>query len=465
MKQNIFKFILAGLLALSISSCLTDDLEPTLTEEKDAGESIKSVDNLYAVLKGCYSTMTSSEYYGRDIIINGEVRSDNCYSNGNSGRFSTQAAMVYNQNTGFCWGVCYRAIHNANLIINTDLTTLEGNEEVGKDYQAQALAIRALAHYDLLRVYGQQHAGGNLGIPYKTVFTTSSSPEEQLFPKRNTVEEVKEMIFKDLSDAFSMISDSRRKLFISKAAVKAIEARVATYFGMYAKARAAAKFVIDSEQYKIIPASDFIKSWTGDKNVNSIFELAYSPTDNESINGLAYIYRFSKPGGGGYGDVSVLPNLKDIYEDSDIRKGVIGNETDAGDAVILANMKKYPNMNGYDNVPVIRYEEIILIYAEALLETGDPATALTYLNMLPEHRGATNYTEATMDNILQERRKELAFEGFRFDDLVRTGKAIPKVSELQNIAATVPYGDYRLAWPIPKSEMDANSNMVQNKEY
>lgn len=258
------------------------------------------------------------------------------------------------------------------------------------------------------------------------------------------------------------MSDKSRKVFISKTAVKAIEARVANYFKMYPKALDAAKMIIDSEEYQIVPADNFIKSWAADRNSNSIFELAFSATDNISINGLAYIYRFSGSSGKGYGDISVTENLYTIYEDSDVRKDVIGEVP--GNPGYIQNLKKYPDMNGYDNVVVIRYEEMVLIYAEALLNTN-PGEALTWLNKIPENRGATPYTVATLDNVILERRKELAFEGFRFDDLVRTGRGIPKVEFDQNIEASIPAGDYRLAYPIPKTELDANSNMVQNEGY
>ena len=106
---------------------------------------------------------------------------------------------------------------------------------------------------------------------------------------------------------------------------------------------------------------------------------------------------------------------------------------------------------------------MILNYAEALFETG--GDALTQLNKIPSNRGASLYATATKDNIINERRKELIFEGFRYDDLLRTGKAIVKFSLQQNITSTIPYGDPRMTWAIPIAEMNANSNMVQNAGY
>ena len=124
------------------------------------------------------------------------------------------------------------------------------------------------------------------------------------------------------------------------------------------------------------------------------------------------------------------------------------------------NIGKYTKLA--TNTKVIRYEEIVLNYAEALLETGDATGALTQLNRIPAQRGATAYTTATKANVLLERRKELAFEGFRFDDRVRNGLGTPTSPKATTAFA---YGDYRLAFPIPQSEINGNSVMKQNYNY
>jgi hypothetical protein len=88
------------------------------------------------------------------------------------------------------------------------------------------------------------------------------------------------------------------------------------------------------------------------------------------------------------------------------------------------------------------------------------------LNKITAERNATAYSgNITKEDILMERRKELIFEGFQFFDLSRNGLPIEKVSDLQNISATIPAGDYRYALPIPLTEINANSNMEQNKNY
>ena len=456
--NKIFYSIALVGLVLSSTGCMKDFLNPTLEQAKDLEKSINTDEDLFGLLKGGLNRMTSSSYYGRDIIINGECRTDNTFANGNSGRFTTEAGMVYNPNSNVgIWTQAYRVISSMNLIINADASKLEGDAAYIAHLQGEALAIRALVHFDLMRNYGQQYVGGNLGVPYVTEFKGN---EES--PKRNTVDEVKAAIYKDLDDAFAKMDDAYfdiSKEFVSKYTAKAIESKVATYFGDWSRAETASKAVIDYGQYEIVPAADYVGSFAIRGSKNSIFELAFSSTDNEGINGLGYIYRYAD----GYGDIQVLDTVAKIFDANDVRLNILGVETTSGGGKLLRNMGKYPELNGYDNVNVIRYEEIILNYAEALFHNG--GDALTQLNLITAARNATAYTAVTEDDIFNERRKELMFEGFRFDDLVRSGKGIVKFDIKQNISATIPPGDYRLAFPIPVKETDANSNMKQNDGY
>lgn len=449
----IYSFLIAGLIAFT--SCNTSDLDPSLEQDKDVEGSITKAEDLEGILKGTYNRMTASNYYGRDFIIHNEVRTDNTFANGNSGRFQTPASFSYipSNNPGI-WTQAYRVIASANIIIGVDVTSLSGNDddiEYAKHIQGQAYAIRALAHFDLLRNYGQQHVGGNLGVPYVTEFKG-----DDLFPARNTVDEVKNSVLEDLNTAFNMMNDDNfdsSKEFMSRYTAKAIESKVAIYFGEWATAIAAAEAVINSGLYSIVPAGGYVASFAQDGSSNSIFELAFSDVDNLGGNSLGFIYK-----GDTYGDIEVLSNVNNLYEAGDVRADILGLELGK-----LRNLGKYPELNGYDNVPIIRYEEVILNYAEALFETG--GDALTEINKITSNRGASAYTSLTKADILNERRKELIFEGFRYDDLLRTGQGIEKTEIQQNIMQSIPYGDFRLAMPIPQVEMDANSNMSQNEQY
>lgn len=443
--------LIAG--AAVVSSCSTEDLNPSLEQEKESSNAFATVSDVEGVLKGMYNRMTSSGYYGRDYIVTNEVRTANTWANGKSGRFVTEAGFNYTPSGGYIWDNAYAVIATANLIIGIDTENLEGDQEYAKHMQGQAYAVRALAHFDLVKTYGQEHVGGDLGVPYITEFKG-----ENEIPARNTIEENKTSILSDLDTAYSMMSEDyydSSKEFMSKMTAPALKSRVGVYFGMWEVAKESAKTVIDSGLYSIVPADQFVASFAADAAVNSIFELAYNDTDNAGIDGLEYIYR-----GTSYGDISVTENaFNNLYEDDDVRKEVLGTEMVSGNEV-LRNMGKYPDRSS--NVPIIRYEEVVLNYAEALFELGD-GDALMWLNKIPEHRNADTYSTVTKENILEERREEFIFEGLYYWDLLRTGQDI--VREQSDQPINIPYGDHRLAYPIPFAELDANSNIVQNPGY
>ena len=246
---------------------------------------------------------------------------------------------------------------------------------------------------------------------------------------------------------------------VSKMAAPALLSRVTIYFGDWSTAKSAAETVLNSNIYTVMDAATYVSSWAQKKNPNSIFELAFGSTDNRGPNALSYIYR-TQANGSGYGDLQVMPEVEALYEDKDVRKGILGYQGN-----LLRNMRKYPDINGWDNIVLIRIEEIILNYAEALLETGDSAGALQQLNRIANSRNATAYTTASKDNILLERRKELIFEGHRWDDLMRTQSTIKAYGTLMELLDTYAYPNNVFAYPIPADEINANSNIEQNQGY
>ena len=291
-------------------ACTTEDIEPTLEQIKSVETSINSIEDLEGLLKGALNRMTPSGYYGRNFIINDEIRGDNVFANGNSGRFQTPGLYEYipSNNLGV-WSDAYSAIAIANIIINVDETSVEGDINQINYIKGQGLIIRALAHFDLLRNYGQQFVGGSLGVPYIKEFKG-----ENLIPARNTVQEVKSEIYNDLDTAFNLMSgyteNVNLKAYPSKFSAKAIESRVALYFGEWAKAEAASLAVINSNQYAIASADTYKNTFATDNAGNSIFELAFSATDRRGSNSLGFIYK-----GDVYGDIEVLPVIESLYEE------------------------------------------------------------------------------------------------------------------------------------------------------
>lgn len=456
MKKYINNILSVSLVTTSVllMACTTDDLEPTLAQDKEDSNAFENVADMEGVLKGMYNRLTPSDYYGRDYLVTNEVRTPNTWSNGQSGRFVSQAG--FNQGAGglYIWDDAYAAIASANILIGLNIESLEGNLEYARHIQGQAYAIRALAHFDLLKTYGQQHSGGSLGIPYVKEFKG-----EDLLPARGTVEENRAAIMEDLDQAFEFMDEQffdPSKEFLSKYGAPALKSRVAVYFGDWETARDAAERVIESNKYSVPGPEQFLESWASDGGVNSILELAYGDADNPGTNSMEQIYR-----GCTYGDISATEEVyNNLYEsEDDVRTELLGTEECDG-VIRLRNAAKFPRRDS--NINVIRYEEVVLNYAEALFELGE-GDPLQWLNLIPENRNADLYSEVTKENILEERREEFLFEGLYYWDLLRTGQNI--VREQSDQPINIPYGDHRLTYPIPLAELDANSNLIQNPGY
>ncbi|WP_306353241.1 RagB/SusD family nutrient uptake outer membrane protein [Flavobacterium sp. '19STA2R22 D10 B1'] len=466
MKKILYSIFAMSLLLGTMTSCNNDDLDPTLADKKDI-ENVKTVSDLTGLLNGAYNRMTNVSYYGRDFIIYGEVRADNTFANGNSNRFVQEGAMdvlsTYTNQTN-TWDIMYKVIANCNIIIAADVTGDEGEINYVK---GQALALRALVHFDLLKLYGQQHVNGGglnaLGVPYISKYKDMNN----LYPTRNTVNEVKNFAFADLNLAIQKIqagtASGNSKETVGINAVRAIQARMALYFGDWQLAKTASQEILDTNQYTITASDKYKDSFDSKQSGNSIFELAFRGNDNLGNNSLTQIYQATN-----YGDVQVLQNLVDLYSATDVRSN--GDLFPGEPSQMIRkvsnrwrNYGKYPTLES--NVKIFRVEEIYLINAEARfeLDNADPI-ALTNLNAIPARRGAAAYASATKANILLERRKEFAFEGFRFDDLARTGQSIPNVDPQQTHGGPA-YGSTKYAFPIPLTEITANSNLVQNAGY
>lgn len=467
MKKIIYFLTFSTLIAGFVTSCRDADLDPALLQQKEIEASINTVEDLAAILNSSYDRMSQASYYGRDIIIYGEVRSDNAYSNANSNRFVTVGQMKMDIGDAYprdTWTQIYSSIASANIVIGKSESSLKGDLAKIRHLKGQAYLIRALAHFDLVRLFGQQHVNGGgmsaMGVPYVTTFKDVS----QLLPARNTVQEVYTLAKKDIDSALQLMDpslDDSSKHFLTTQSANAILARIALYFDDTQTAEVAAGKVVNSNKFSIASSANFASTFNTDSTSNVVFSIAASPVDNIGINGLANIYR-----GVSYGDVVILKDLFNQYAAGDVRGTTTFIQPRTAAALDYRNIGKYPTMGTFsDDIPVIRFEEVVLIYAEALLRNNKNTEALTQLNKIPSNRGAANYASATLDNILLERRKELAFEGFRFDDLARSKKSLPLVDNARQTYGTVTYGAYNYAFPIPSAETGANSNVKQNSGY
>lgn len=461
MKKIFYTVFSLFLIGGTLVSCEKDALDPSLSVERDLEEKpIVTQADLRAVLTGAYETMTHYTYYGREIILFDEVRTDNAYSVGYSNRFLNVSQFgitvnhVYPADT---WKQIYKVINSANLAIGSAVT--QGDKEYINDQVGQAYAIRALAHFDLLKLYGQQNVDQNadaLGVPYITKFAELNSKNYT----RLTVKENRALIYADIDKAISLlINGESDKYRLNMQSVLGLKSRMALYFAAffpedYAVAKDAAAKAMEMGG-GIVSKSAFEASFVSDSaQPNSVFELAQSGVFNQGTNSIFYVYSYD-----GYGDILVHPDVLQLFDNpNDVRGGekMIAEDEDED----FRNIGKYPKVSS--SIKVMRFEELLLNYVEAafILNNGD-GQALDLMNQLAAQRGEAAYTALTLEDIRTERRKELIFEGFRFSDMMRYKMAIPESPVLDKV---VPYGDSKLAFPIPQNEINV-SKIKQNKGY
>ncbi len=452
---------------LSLGSCKDEFLQLSPTDALPAATAITTAADMEVAANGMYAGMRSVNLYGRTIPFINDLQADNAYlSVQNSGRYLPQfnySVNSQNGDIGSVWNAAYTIILRANNIINANVPQSAAADQ----YKGEALTVRALMYFELVRLYGKPFTTDPAakGVPIVLAF------EPTLKPARNSVQEVYTQITTDLTQAFTLMTNTtKNSSYVSKYVAKALLSKAYFYMGDYAKSITEGLAVVNSGGYKLASAADYNAYWKSPAPVanktETIFEVSSDGTDNAGFNALVNIYAQA-----GYGDALVANDLFNLYSATDVRKSLIIPGKRAGEDVNIVN--KYQNISNQsdkDDTKVLRYSEILLQLAESYARTGDEANALKYLNQVAKARdtafaGYTSTGQTLVDDIITERRKELAFEGNRFADLNRLGRAIQRGSQYPADARTIEFSDPRRLAPIPQVELDANKNITQNPSY
>lgn len=459
MKKTIYSLsLLLATSGIFLTSCSKDFTETEFYQSELAG-SITTVEQLSSFVNGIYVKMRSSSYLGNLYRGYGEVHSDELYCTLATGRnlaFATYTMIRDNGDAEGTYYAIYQVVGNANIVINApeDLTwgrSANPNTVATqvKYLKGQAYAARALAFFDALRLYGQKYTNGSLGI----VLPTDYDPNA--LQARASVEETEAQIEADFKAALDNLGDEGLSLNnkFNKNSVKALMSRYYLYKKDYDKAAQYAEEVINSKAYTVISGTNFLSSFSEVGGVNSIFEITVGTNGSLGVTSYDYIVN-----GSGYANLAVLSSV--TYDTKDVRTKAIDNK-------FLSN--KFSNVRGTSNIKHIRYEEVLLNAAEALIQKkNNDSKALTYLNLIRENRGLTAATTVTLEDIKNERKLELLGEGFRYWDLLRWGDTIPFYDSEGTSDATKNknIGDPKLAFPIPEREvLTPGSLVVQNPSY
>lgn len=458
--------LLALTATLSLFACNEDFLNLEPFQSVDLETAIESIQDYQAAVLGTYSDLQSSNYYGRYFVLVPDVMSDNVKQNSQANRAALYSDFNVVANEAIArdmWSVIYNTIARANTVINAEADIPEAVRNQRDQLVGEAYAIRALAHFDLVRTFAQHYgftaSNDHPGVPIVTVF------DKDARPARNTVAEVYTQIVSDLNEAVSLLNvDPSSSARISKMGAKALQARVYLYMGNYAAAEAAATEVISSGKYTLLSNGAYVNAWNGRNSSESIFEIAFNEVDNNGSDALGRMYIVQ-----GYGDYLPAGDLIDLIPEGDVRLGLFKTDANLSGPYGTVRVNKYPDPTVQNNTPVIRLSEMYLIRAEARARTNNETGAREDLDVirlrgLPSAAPSTATGDALIDAILTERRIELMFEGQRLWDLMRTKQGVVR-NNCTNSVCELEYPNGRFISPIPQAELDANENMVQNPTY
>lgn len=460
--MTIRKYIITASLAVALLATTTscdDFLDVQPEQELSDSQVFSSLDAAESAILGMYDRMQTVEYYGVPMMVIPDVMADNTLITAeNSARyvdFYSYNVVSTSTTTRDLYTRAYQTIKAANNVLqNIDNLEANGaeNETKRNSIKGEALFGRAMAHFDLVRLIGRPYIdgnGANLGVPL-----VLGSEDE--FNGRATVAEVYTQVIADLEAAVPLLSFSSTYR-ISDGAANAYLSRVYLYKGDNQKAIDAANKV---GGFELLSGQAYADSWASSGSSEEIFTLRFAADENRGSNNLGNMFIPS-----GYGDVRPTSDLIDTYSAGDIRLSFIRPE-DGDDYSFKLGGEN--SIAGQSSPRIIRYAEVLLNRAEAQAKLGNFSAALTDVNALRTARGAATLTSVTVDEVLEERRRELAFEGHRLFDLTRNGKGVNRIenTNLGGAPSVIEFNDPKIILPIPQREQDANPGVLeQNPGY
>lgn len=495
MKKLTIKYLLGMTMILSftLSGCesfLDKNPQGELTQESFP---VTASDALLAT-NGAYATLRNGGFNSGTFPLM-DIMSDDANKGSNPGDAAATIGVYENftftttgEGLASWWASLYEGVKRANVVI-TKVPEIDMDVALRNRYVGEAKFLRALYYFDLVRAWG--------GVPIVTVLSPSTT-----LP-RNSKDEVYALIEEDLLYAIENLTekdalpatDAGRA---TKGAARGLLAKVYLFKGDFVNAEKYAMEVINSNKYDLEPVFTDASSVAGEQGVESVFEIGSVAAESVSGNQYANVQGVRGNPNRGWGFNRPSVNLRSSFETGDPRiKGTIIDLGDVLDGVTIAGDGTTPDVTkdgqgntieiecynrkvwtpGEDvasqfghNRRLLRYSDVLLIAAEALNENNKPTDALIYVNrvrararqgnaaILPDI--TTTDKTALRDLILNERRHELAMEGQRFWDLVRTNKAASVLGPLGFQA-----GKHEL-FPIPQSEIDlSQGSLTQNPNW
>lgn len=476
------KYIIISILILvALSSCKKFlDLRPesqisTQSFFQNGNDFQTALNGVYGTFRGLFNSST--------ILDLCELTTDNGEIQWSSPSVDEQqldqnAVTPTNAFVRSAWNTCLTTISRCNTILNR-IDKVDFDVTTKNRIKGETKFIRAYSYFYMVQLFGN--------VPVTAA--EFKSPEQILSADLSlkTKDSVYQVIVNDLTSAEALLPATLNadKTKASQATVKTLLGKVYLTMHSYDKAAAKLKEVIDLNQYSLV--ADYKNIFTrGNNNLSeSIFEIQYVSGQNIGNN---YSYLFSPSILG----IAIFPNnqqaagrivptldMINAYEPGDLRKSasvrdsvllVNGSKTYGRSGLKFVDFKAIDITDGSITFTVLRYADVLLMYAEALNELNQAPNAFQYINAVRTRAGLPNLPILSQDDlriaIEKERRVEFLDEGQRWLDLVRTGRVKTVMNAFYaNYGLRFKVDDYELIFPIPQNEVDLNPAVKQNPGY
>ena len=476
--KNIFKTIILVFGILLFNSC-EDELDQLPNDSVSPDTFYNNIGEFESAIRGVYSGFLSGNYYGGQFLALPDILTDNVII-AQEGRLSNRLFFEWRHAPNLAYSFMYApyvVTNRANLILSNIGNLPAGAER--SNIEAEARAARALALFDLVRVFSEiptQSAGASqtLGMP----IITSTDPTVQVL--RPTVETSYDFIISELEDIKATINADNGSGRFNKNAVNGLLSRAYLYNGEYLKAITAANAVTAT----VATSANFPAVWTDGSEDGVIFKI----NQDRILDGVSIGTSWSQSNAGAIVPEYVLSfELANLYSSTDVRKssGAFTQiQADASGNLYNSITKMFGEAgqnNGTVDAKVIRAAEVQLNKAEAHAMLGQFPEALAALDMVRMNRYSSFISPSEtgaplLEAIKLQRRLELFAEGHRLFDLKRWNQSVvrsttdgdffdgtgtPVPSEFSSFSA----GNTLFQFPIPQSEINAFPEFQQNPGY
>lgn len=487
MKKQFFKIIIVASIVVITNTGCEKVIEKNPTHLTSQENAFKSIADFNASLSSMYTSLRGVGYYGRNMSVLSDMNTDNLVQTGESlVNFLAVTDWLYTSSDGTVaetWVGAYAVVSNANIIINNiDKFTTPANQKLSNKIKGQALAIRAMVQFDIMRWFtdNMDRNSTSLGVPYVKVSVLETAPAS-FKPSRPTVKDDYDAIYADLATAKTLLADVDAPINTSTARYKmdlvganAVQARVALYAKDWSTAISNATVVINA--LPLTSRTLYPTIWKDQSQSEVAFAVLFGPEFASRLAGDVY----SPTTGTNRSQHEGNPLLfNQIDETNDIRFATSVTRGFTTTSLVRANTRlvitkflgKGAAKDGIVDWKAFRTSEMYLIRAEARANSAQPVQALDDLNTLRAARingfvAGIETGAVLIDAIALERRKELFMEGHRWFDLKRTTRSINRGTiSAPTTQATLAPSRREWVWPIPQAEIDANPNMVQNTGY